>query len=187
MKKFSAKPKLRKPINASIDMDLTGRDDWLLYGYMYEYAKRYDELPDYDTVLDNWDESVSPRSWATAFNRLRDALENVKYYSELHGPEYIELSDNQTWSKIDVPEEVVAEIGEEKLYKFYDDVIEWAKEEFYGKTGYDVYLLGRNGRHVCVDDDVQNALRYEYLKKVANDLENDVIFMMNDLSLEDIQ
>lgn len=186
MKKFKVNPSSKKLIKAARDMGLTSQDDPLLYGWMYEYTKHYDDLPDYDTVLDEWDESVSPKAWATAFNRLRDALESVEYYNELYRERYIELSDNHTLTAFDVSEDVAEQIGEEGLEEIYVMAVEDAKEEFYGRTGTEIYLLGRSGRHVCVEDDVNNVLRYEYLKDWANRLEQDIIDRMNNLTVDDI-
>lgn len=186
MKKFTVEPESKKLVNAARDLGLTTQDDPLLYGFMYEYTKHYDELPDYDTVLDEWDETVSKAEWEKAYDRLSYALDGIEYYKELHRERYIELSDNATLVDIDVPEDVSAELGEESIEHIYEMEVEDAKEEFYGRTGTEIYLLGRSGRHVCVEDDVENALRYEYLQDWANRLEQDIIFRMNNLSIDDL-
>ena len=178
--------KIPTNIQASKDMGLTSQDDPLLYGFMYEYTKHYDELPDYDTVLDEWDGSVSESEWKKAYDRLSYALDKIEYYSELHRERYIELSDNATFAYIDVLDSVVSKIGEEAIENLYEIQVEDAKEEFYGRTGTEIYLFGRSGRHVCVEDDVQNALRYEYLKECVDKLEQQIINRMNNLTIEDV-
>ena len=51
--------------------------------------------------------------------------------------------------------------------------------EFQQKTGVEVYLLGRSGRHVCVDNTFENAIQYEELCDVQS--------KMQDKYVEDIE
>lgn len=45
--------------------------------------------------------------------------------------------------------------------------VHWAAEAFKERTGVQVELLGRSGRHVCVPDTPQNSKNFRWLQRVA--------------------
>lgn len=81
----------------------------------------------------------------------------------------IELSDNHTIWDIE---------GDFDMGEYFGTVAD-AVEEFEEITGEELHLLGRNGRHVCVDFTTENMLNYEYLCETQKDLEQGVIDEMS--------
>jgi hypothetical protein len=51
--------------------------------------------------------------------------------------------------------------------------------EYTTRTGRDLYLLGRSGRHCCVSDTPENSRQYQWLRKIALRLEADLIKAYN--------
>ena len=95
-----------------------------------------------------------------------------RYYSEDFRKEFLELHDNHTWWEIEVENDI--DISEEYEWK-----VEEAIEVFERHTGVKIYLLGRSGRHCCVEDTPENSRRYQYLEKKALKLEQKVIDYFN--------
>ena len=99
------------------------------------------------------------------YNKIAEAIteqaKNVRYYDG-----YILLNDNATLTKIDNPE-----------FDEYDysTSVEDACEAFRLETGLSLYLLGRSGRRVCVEDSFSSFVNYDYLKEIQEKLENEVI------------
>ena len=85
-------------------------------------------------------------------------------------------------SWIRVPEEAAFRLGEEALEQLYLEKVEQAKEEFLSKTGTEIYQLGRSGRHICVEDTIDNLLNSKQLYETALQLEKDIISYMNSLT-----
>jgi len=95
------------------------------------------------------------------------------------GVEYLELHRNHTMWRLN--NENLSYQDSEELYTA---LVLQAIDEFENKTGVNVYLLGRSGRHVCVDDTAENSKRYNYLKKTAKKLENLVVEKFNNCTGE---
>lgn len=91
-----------------------------------------------------------------------------------YGVEYLELHRNYTMWRLD--NENLSEQDSEELYTA---LVLQAIDEFEDKTGVNVYLLGRSGRHVCVYDTIENSKRYNYLKRTAEKLEDLVVKKFN--------
>ncbi len=49
----------------------------------------------------------------------------------------------------------------------YDFTVACAVQDFEAETGVRVFLLGRSGRHVCVEDTPRNRRHYARLRKAA--------------------
>lgn len=124
----------------------------------------YDES-DLDTYF--YEEDIE-RIDLSSLSKFAELLRRVKFYKG-----YIELSDNRTmW---DINNVNVDEIVYEQYIDIYVD-------EFTRKTNVEVFLLGRSGRHVCVDDDAYNIINYEYLKDVQYDLEKQFVAELNNIN-----
>lgn len=115
------------------------------------------------------------------FNQLAKAVEEV--YALYNSPALVrydasddgygvclELSDNHTLWDIDTPD------FDDEEYCF---VVESARKQFEEVTGVECFLVGRSGRHVCVEDTFDNATRYFELCDVQRDLEESVINTFN--------
>lgn len=84
--------------------------------------------------------------------------------------EYLELHDNHTIWKIEVPFDwdeygcVLTELIRDMENKYKD---------------LEIYTLGRSGRHICVNDTPVNRRRYKYLVEYALKLEQKLINYFN--------
>lgn len=104
-------------------------------------------------------------------NIIRSSIElayDIKLYNE-DRENFIELSDNHTLWKIN------ANISEYD----YVEYVNAAAEEFEQETGTPLYFLGRSGRHVCVENTYENAIRYDELCAVQNRLEDEMVYAIN--------
>lgn len=81
----------------------------------------------------------------------------------------IELSNNPTLFFIN------ADIDIEEYWMHAGDKL----RAFEVMTGTDVYTEGRSSRHICVDNNLMNAYRYEELQKTINLLEQELIDQIN--------
>ncbi len=101
-------------------------------------------------------------------NEYGEFINTLPRYQEYNGDTYLELHANRTlWEVDDVAEDII-----------YCE-LEFVIEKFVQATDIDVYLLGRSGRHVCVEDTPKNSRRYQYLRKIALRLENEFIRNLN--------
>lgn len=107
-----------------------------------------------------------------AWNKVADHL----YYDhENHGPRYIELSDNHTLWNIENDKFPNDDYAAEE----YNMQVQDAFDDFKSETGVELYSLGRSGRHICVELNYDNALRYDELVAKQQELEQRVIDGMN--------
>lgn len=83
---------------------------------------------------------------------------------------YLELHRNATERELDNPR-----LDEGQGLALYTDLVWWAIYEFEHRTNTEVFLLGRSGRHVCVEDTPENSRRYQHLKRLALRIERQVI------------
>lgn len=160
---------------------VTSQDDRYLFQFIYDYYKNWEEFPTYEEVLDEYDESVGRRSYKDATDRVSNGLAYISFYS-YDGVEYIQLMHDPVLSWIRIPEEAASRLGEEAIEHIYLERVERAKEEFLSKTGTEIYQLGRSGRHICVEDTIDNLLNSKQLYETAVQLEKDVISYMNNLT-----
>ena len=92
-----------------------------------------------------------------------------KYYSEENRTELLELSDRRILWSIDNIDD------DNEFFAIRDDLL----NQFEESNGTRVYLCGRSGRHVCVDDTEENENRYEELKENCNELQEALIRYFN--------
>lgn len=145
---------------------------------IYEHQQRYEDLDvslanaDLETIQDElyyvnswWNvEDFDERKLRQTIKNAINAANNVKLYDG-----YIELSDNHTLFNIS------ADISNEEYMECVND----AASEFEYITGVELYFLGRSGRHVCVENTYENALKYNELCKIQNELETKMIDYIN--------
>ena len=91
-----------------------------------------------------------------------------RYYD--HHKSYLELHDNHTIWDLE---------NENKTDEEYLVLVEEAVQFFELRTETPLFLLGRSGRHVCVEDNYKNSKRYQWLKRVALELEQNMIDTFN--------
>lgn len=106
--------------------------------------------------------------------------DEIEYYSEGgYGKEYIQLNDNRTVWKLDTVDYDIDTNADIDWDEFYYNLVDEACRQFEEKSGVEVFLLGRSGRHVCVEDTEQNRRRYRSLCNLQVKLENWVISEYN--------
>ena len=117
------------------------------------------EVPDID-FAENY-AYISEEDYNKIVEAITEQAKEVRYYEG-----YILLNDNATLNQIDNPE-----------FDEYDysDSVENACTKFQLETGVPVYLLGRSGRRVCVEDSFSSFVGYADLKEVQEKLEQEVI------------
>lgn len=115
---------------------------------------------------------------------IHDAWKIIKdhiYYSDYK--KYIELSDNHTLWQIDNDKFP----NDDSAADEYNIQVEAAFETFKDETGVDLLALGRNGRHICVELNYENALKYSELVGKQQELEKQVIDAMNSWESDEIE
>lgn len=115
---------------------------------------------------------------------IHDAWKIIKdhiYYSDYK--KYIELSDNHTLWQIDNDKFP----NDDSAADEYNSQVEAAFETFKDETGVDLLALGRSGRHICVELNYENALKYSELVDKQQELEDEVISAMNSWEPEEVE
>lgn len=144
-----------------------------LLEYMYNESEFNDEgasyIPDYDDITYDYDDTITEYDYKQYYNYIKDLTDLIKYY-EFEGITYIQLSDNRTLNEITVDNLDV---------DYYTAVVEEYLGKFEQETGVEVYQAGRMGRHIVVDNTLDNAKRYEQLQEVLFRLEKEMINFIN--------
>lgn len=113
---------------------------------------------------------------SNAIQEMYDLVWSLDFYKD-SGKQYIQLSADQIMFNLDHLKLTNADYNQLDIsQQFYLDD---ARFEFQQKTCVEVYLLGRSGRHVCVDNTFENAIQYEELCDVQS--------KMQDKYVEDIE
>lgn len=124
------------------------------------------DAPTYDEVVDEFDDRITQEQYDRCVKVLSDLIPRIAIYEGK-----LELSDNHTLWNIDKG------ISEDD----YIRIVDGAAEDFEAETGEQVYLLGRSGRHVCVDLTPKNLLNFDELQKKQEELEKQVIADANSI------
>lgn len=104
-------------------------------------------------------------------------MAEFKFYHEWNGDRYLELHDHHTVWKINKDFNWDDYNLEVHLYRLN------MEQHFKDLT---VYILGRSGRHICVEDTPINRRRYKCLVAYAENLEKILIdYFNNDYVLEE--
>ena len=155
--------KLQQLLNMSIAEDF------------YQTASNYRDSANYDSYMYNEykDYFVGPVCTNKEFKKLiEDMYElvwDIKYYEGL-----IELSaDRISFDSCDDPTKY------DYIELFRAATIEDLIAEFEQESNAEIYLEGRSGRHVCVKDNVYNALRINELKELQQKLQKKYIDTVN--------
>lgn len=98
------------------------------------------------------------------------ARANNLYYSEELGEEMLELSDNHTWWRINGNVD----------FDLYCAMCNHSLEDLAKKYNTQFYMLGRSGRHICVDNTPQNRRRFKSLAKAVSKKENEIVSYFNE-------
>lgn len=144
-----------------------------LLNYMYNESEFDSDgatyIPDYDDITYDYDDTITEDDYKQCYNYIKNLTDLIKYY-EFEGITYIQLSDNRTLNEITVDNLDV---------DYYTAVVEEYLGKFEQETGVEVYQAGRMGRHIVVDNTLDNAKRYEQLQEVLFRLEKEMINFIN--------
>jgi hypothetical protein len=99
-----------------------------------------------------------------------NARANNLYYSEDLGEEMLELSDNHTLWKIHKDFDM----------DYYYQMCDYAIADLSSKYNTQFYMLGRSGRHICVENTSQNRRRFKSLVKAVIKKENEIVAFFNE-------
>lgn len=106
----------------------------------------------------------------------KEEIENSEQLSfnniySTNGGNYLELHSNRTAWKLN---KEIEPFG-------YDYLVSEKAKQFKKETGVDVLLLGRSGRHVCVEINAETIDRYQELRKKALELEKEFVNEINNM------
>lgn len=138
--------------------------------YIFDEYKENGQAPSYEYFI-NYIMDISEEGFNQAVSKINNVVDNIATYTNDDGTDYIELSDNSTVNQLDNPN---------KDMEDYNILVDVACKEFEEQTGTELYLLGRSGRHVCVELNYENAKNFESLASKASELEQGVIDSFNE-------
>lgn len=132
-----------------------------------------DEIDYVDILKDYTDNEEEAKRVESLIHDAWKIIKDHIYYSDHR--KYIELSDNHTLWNIENDKFP----SDDSAADEYNSQAEAAFETFKDETGVDLLALGRSGRHICVDLNYENALKYSELVGKQQELEKQVIDAMN--------
>lgn len=122
-----------------------------------EFKKMFMEQEDGKNTLHNY----------TMNSPVGDIYENNIYYDDKLRKDMLQLSDERLLWKIENDN-----FDETKWNLYCQDLVD-SFEETYNT---EIYLLGRSGRHVCVDNTVENKLRFYDMQKTVEDMQKELVY-----------
>ena len=132
-----------------------------------------DYLPDYEEFND-YTMDISKDLFDKAKERALEALTNLaehQYYDHDGGyGTVLELNDNHTIWELN---------NENKSYEEWASIVNSKQAQFKADTGVDLLLLGRMGRHACVEPTYDNCMNFTYLQETQERLEKEAIDEFN--------
>lgn len=140
--------------------------------YLFDEGDK-DYLPDYEEFND-YTMDISKDLFDKAKERALEALTNLaehQYYDHDggHGT-VLELNDNHTIWELN---------NESKSYEEWASIVNSKQAQFKADTGVDLLLLGRMGRHACVEPTYDNCINFTYLQETQEKLEQEAIDEFN--------
>ena len=140
--------------------------------YLFDEGDK-DYLPDYEEFND-YTMDISKDLFDKAKERALEALTNLaehQYYDHDggHGT-VLELNDNHTIWELN---------NENKSYEEWASIVNSKQAQFKADTGVDLLLLGRMGRHACVEPTYDNCMNFTYLQETQEKLEKEAIDEFN--------
>lgn len=120
------------------------------------------------------EEDLTEDEYNEAYEYAKIAYDN---YSDHNYEGHLELSDNRTLWDIDVFISATQ----------YSDMVEDYIRAFEDEAGTDVWLLGRSGRHVCVDATIDNCFNLVYLQEIQQRMEKEMVELINEVYSEELE
>lgn len=126
-------------------------------------------IPTQDSQGNNYINSYCP--FCGTKIKERKIINNYDFYHDWNGPTYLQLHANRTLWDIHCKDLDLDEYG-----FFVNQAIITMENKY---KNLKIYLLGRSGRHVCVEDNSTNRRRYQGLVNTALKLEQEIINIFN--------
>ncbi len=169
-----------------MDMDWFCEEVYDRFKYdSWEYD--FDDIDDVVSSPERLQEFLGDICWVEDydFQQLADAVKEVYALSNSPALCYYDGRDNGydvclELSKNHTMWELEADEWSDREDSDYWYLVEVARRDFEKQTGTECLLLGRSGRHVCVEDNYKNAKRYFELCDLQRDLEDRVINQFNE-------
>lgn len=140
--------------------------------YLFDEGDK-DYLPDYEEFNDSIME-ISKDLFDKAKERALEALTNLaehQYYDHDGGyGTVLELNDNHTMWEL---------TNEKKSDEEWASIVQSKLAQFKADTGVELMLLGRMGRHACVEPTYDNCMNFTYLQETQEKLEQEAIDEFN--------
>ena len=140
--------------------------------YLFDEGDK-DYLPDYEEFND-YTMDISKDLFDKAKERALEALTNLaehQYYDSDGGyGTVLELNDNHTIWELN---------NESKSYEEWASIVNSKQAQFKADSGVDLLLLGRMGRHACVEPTYDNCINFTYLQETQEKLEQEAIDEFN--------
>lgn len=140
--------------------------------YLFDEGDK-DYLPDYEEFNDTTME-ISKDLFDKAKERALEALTNLaehQYYDHDGGyGTVLELNDNHTIWELN---------NENKSDEEWASIVNSKLAQFEADTGVELMLLGRMGRHACVEPTYDNCMNFTYLQETQEKLEQEAIDEFN--------
>ena len=148
--------------------------DYYLGESLYQAAMDLKDDPKYaEYMLDEFIDEFTDFDEATnVIGELFERIHEMSFYND-NGKLYIQLSDAPVEFGIDTRQFTNDELNQLNItcQVYLDDICTKFKDD----TEVEVLLLGRSGRHVCVESNFSNAARYDELCEVQQKLKKKYI------------
>ena len=133
--------------------------DYDLIKYMMSEYEYYSKFPEYNDVVEEYYGSLTKEE----YNKAIEIANKIKDIPTYNGA--LELSDNHTLYELKSLDDAYDSYSED-VYYTYSQFVEDAVRTFEEDTGVKLYGEGRSGRHIVVDDTIENRIKYDELKYV---------------------
>lgn len=129
----------------------------------------------YDYMIENFDEKFDDfRELQDTVEEICELLRDVKFY---HG--LLELSDDMIeFEKVDFSKLDTNQINDIECTR--QMLLDNAIKKFESKTKIDIQLEGRHNRHVCIENTLKNALKFDELRQLQKEIKEEYVEKVNE-------
>jgi hypothetical protein len=139
------------------------------YIYYYTYNIYINYMMD-----DFYEEFRNSRELKNMVEEMYDLLCDVKFY---HG--LLELSDDRIeFEKVDFSKLDTNQINDIECTR--QMLLDNAIKKFESKTKIDICLEGRSNRHVCIENTLKNALKFDELRQLQKEIKEEYVEKVNE-------
>ena len=133
----------------------------------------------FDYMEDDYDDEFDThQEFADYAEEVFQLLHDINFYQNM-----IELfADRIDFETIDVSK--LSSEQRNDLETTTQMYLDQAVEKFEKKTGIDIYLEGRSGRHVCIENTLKNAIKYDDLCSIQKELKDEYVEKVNEYIIQ---